>query len=50
LIIVSTHTNDDFIISQGTAHEIKSFSMGKTHITPGQEFHFDYGIDIAHQA
>jgi hypothetical protein len=50
--------NDDFIISQGTAAKIGNLSsMGqKTHITPGQEFHFDYGIgysltklDASHQ-
>ena len=50
--------NDDFIINQGTAAKIGNpFStFQKTHITPGQEFHFDYGIgysltklDAAHQ-
>jgi hypothetical protein len=38
--------NDDFIISPATAAKIGNlFLMGrKTYLTPGQEFHFDYGI------
>jgi hypothetical protein len=51
-------TNDDFIINPATAVKIGNpFLTGmKTHITPGQEFHFDFGIgysltklDAAHQ-
>jgi hypothetical protein len=51
-------TNDDFIINPATAAKIGNIALTglKTHITPGQEFHFDYGIgysltklDAAHQ-
>lgn len=50
--------NDDFVISPATAAKIGNMALTglKTHITPGQEFHFDYGIgysltklDAAHQ-
>jgi hypothetical protein len=50
--------NDDFIIDPATATKIGNplSTFQKTHITPGQEFHFDYGIgysltklDAAHQ-
>ena len=39
-------TNNDFIIGPATAAKIGSITLTnlKTHITPGQEFHFDYGI------
>jgi hypothetical protein len=38
--------NDNFIISPATAAKIGNMALTgtKTHITPGQEFHFDYGI------
>ncbi len=41
--------NDDFIIDAGTAAKIGNPALAgkKTHLTPGQEFHFDYGIDYA---
>ena len=41
--------NDDFIISPSTAEKIGNMGLAglKTHLTPGQEFHFDYGIDYS---
>jgi hypothetical protein len=51
-------SNDKFIINPATAAKIGNTALTglKTHLTPGQEFHFDYGIgyfltklDAAHQ-
>lgn len=41
--------NDDFIISPSVAAKIGNMSLTgkKTHLSPGQEFHFDYGIEYA---
>lgn len=41
--------NDDFLIDPFTAAKIGNMALTgmKTHLTPGQEFHFDYGIDYA---
>jgi hypothetical protein len=41
--------NDDFIISPSIAAKIGNMSLTglKTHLSPGQEFHFDYGIEYA---
>lgn len=51
-------SNDNFIIGPAAAAKIGNTALTglKTHITPGQEFHFDYGLgysvtklDAAHQ-
>jgi len=51
-------SNDSFIINPATAAKIGNMALNglKTHLTPGQEFHFDYGVgysltklDAAHQ-
>jgi hypothetical protein len=41
--------NDDFIIGPSIAAKIgnRSLTGKKTHLSPGQEFHFDYGIEYA---
>jgi anthranilate 1,2-dioxygenase (deaminating, decarboxylating) large subunit len=41
--------NDDFMISPSVAGKIGSMSFAglKTHLSPGQEFHFDYSIEYA---
>jgi len=41
--------NDDFILSPSTAAKIGNvgFTGLETHLLPGQEFHFDYGIEYA---
>jgi len=41
--------NDDFIVGPATAAKIGSLLLTglKTHLTPGQEFHFDYSIEYA---
>jgi hypothetical protein len=41
--------NDDFVIGPSTAAKIGNAGLTglKTHLTPGQEFHFDYGIEYA---
>lgn len=41
--------NDDFIISPSTAYKIGNMALTglRTPLKPGQEFHFDYGIDYA---
>ena len=41
--------NDDFIISPSIAAKIGNMSLTglKTYLIPGQEFHFDYGIEYA---
>jgi hypothetical protein len=42
-------TNDDFIISATTARKIGNLRLTglKTHLRPGQEFHFDYSVGYA---
>ena len=41
--------NDDFMISPSVAAKIGNISFAglKTHLSPGQEFHFDYSIEYA---
>ncbi len=41
--------NDDFIIGGGTAAKIGNPALTglQTHLTPGQEFHFDYSVEYA---
>jgi hypothetical protein len=41
--------NDDFIISRSVASKIGNMNLAgsKTHLSPGQEFHFDYSIEYA---
>ncbi len=41
--------NDDFIVAPATAAKIGNLASAglKTHLTPGQEFHFDYAIAYA---
>jgi hypothetical protein len=41
--------NDDFVMSPSTAAKIGNAGLTglKTHLSPGQEFHFDYGIEYA---
>jgi hypothetical protein len=41
--------NGDFMISPSTAAKIGDMGLAglKTHLTPGQEFHFDYSIEYA---
>ena len=41
--------NDDFMMSPSTAAKIGNAGLTgfKTHLSPGQEFHFDYGIEYA---
>jgi hypothetical protein len=41
--------NDNFMISSSTATKIGNMGLKdlKTHLTPGQEFHFDYDIDYS---
>lgn len=42
-------TNDEFLISPSAAAKIGNPALAgaSTHVTPGQEFHFDYGIEYA---
>lgn len=41
--------NDDFILSPSTAAKIGDMALAgrRTHLSPGQEFHFDYGVEYA---
>jgi len=41
--------NDNFMISSSTATKIGNMGLTglKTHLSPGQEFHFDYGIEYS---
>jgi len=41
--------NNDFVVGPGTAAKIGSPGLTglQTHLTPGQEFHFDYSIEYA---
>lgn len=41
--------NDNFMINSSTAAKIGNLGLTglKTHLTPGQEFHFDYGIEYS---
>ena len=42
-------TNDEFLIGASTAAKIGNAALAgvSTHVTPGQEFHLDYGIEYA---
>ncbi len=41
--------NDDFVVSPSTAAKIGDMGLTgrRTHLSPGQEFHFDYGVEYA---